>query len=109
MQAEQLPVVKAGELLVRVNETSGSAGSVTAVHAQRGSEALYVLAGESGTCSADGHLPNGTGHGIKESRTAAVRGDLGMDVAANKRRWPCTTETDIQSPCASKASVRRRW
>lgn len=41
-----LPVVRATEYLLRLNEASGSPGSVTPVHTHPGSEAFYVLAGE---------------------------------------------------------------
>lgn len=41
-----LPAVAATQYLLRVNEASGPAGSVTSVHSHPGSEAFYVLAGE---------------------------------------------------------------
>lgn len=41
-----LPRVAASEYLLRINEATGLAGSVTAVHTHPGSEAFYVLAGE---------------------------------------------------------------
>jgi len=41
-----LPEVMATQYLLRINEASGSPGSVTTVHAHPGSEAFYVLAGE---------------------------------------------------------------
>jgi hypothetical protein len=41
-----LPVVQAAEYLLRLNEATGSPGSVTAVHTHPGSEAFYVLTGE---------------------------------------------------------------
>lgn len=41
-----LPRVAASEYLLRINEATGPAGSVTAVHTHPGSEAFYVIAGE---------------------------------------------------------------
>jgi quercetin dioxygenase-like cupin family protein len=50
-----IPRVVAGEYLLRVNEARGPAGSVTPVHTHPGSEAFYVLAGETSS-----RTPNGT-------------------------------------------------
>lgn len=41
-----IPRVDAPEYLLRINEATGSAGSITAVHSHPGSEAFYVLAGQ---------------------------------------------------------------
>lgn len=41
-----IPVVTAPQYLLRINQASGSPGSVTPVHTHPGSEAFYVLAGE---------------------------------------------------------------
>ena len=41
-----LPVVRAAEYLLRINEASGPPGSVTTEHSHPGSEAFYVLTGE---------------------------------------------------------------
>ena len=41
-----IPRVVAPQYLLRVNEASGSPGSITPVHMHPGSEAFYVLAGE---------------------------------------------------------------
>lgn len=49
-----LPVVKATEYLLRINEASGAPGSVTSVHTHPGSEAFYVLAGEQSIRSPQG-------------------------------------------------------
>jgi len=42
-----IPRVVETQYLLRINEGSGSPGSVTPVHSHPGSEAFYVLAGES--------------------------------------------------------------
>ncbi len=41
-----IPRVSAPEYLLRINQASGPAGSITSVHSHPGSEAFYVLAGE---------------------------------------------------------------
>ena len=41
-----VPEVRATEYLLRINEASGPPGSITPVHTHPGSEAFYVLAGE---------------------------------------------------------------
>lgn len=41
-----IPRVAAPQYLLRINEASGSPGSVTSVHSHPGSEAFFVLAGE---------------------------------------------------------------
>ena len=41
-----IPRVMAPQYLLRINEASGSPGSITPVHTHPGSEAFYVLAGE---------------------------------------------------------------
>jgi quercetin dioxygenase-like cupin family protein len=41
-----IPEVTAPEYLLRINEASGPPGSVTSIHTHPGSEAFYVLAGE---------------------------------------------------------------
>jgi len=41
-----IPRVAALQYLLRINEASGSPGSITAVHTHPGSEAFFVLAGE---------------------------------------------------------------
>ena len=63
-----LPVVTATEFLLRINEASGPAGSITPVHTHPGSEAFYVLAGEQSIRSPHGVLrvrpgQSETGHG----------------------------------------------
>ena len=63
-----LPVVTATEFLLRINEASGPAGSITPIHTHPGSEAFYVLAGEQTIRSPHGMLrvkpgQSETGHG----------------------------------------------
>jgi quercetin dioxygenase-like cupin family protein len=63
-----IPPVAAAEYLLRINEGSGPPGSITAPHSHPGSEAFYVIAGETSS-----HTPHGvkrvgagqteTGHG----------------------------------------------
>lgn len=49
-----IPRVVAKHYLLRINEASGPPGSITKPHSHPGSEAFYVLAGESSS-----HTPNG--------------------------------------------------
>ncbi len=49
-----LPPVVAPEYLLRINEASGSPGSITTVHSHPGSEAFYVLTGEQTIRTAQG-------------------------------------------------------
>jgi hypothetical protein len=68
--AEVGPVARvvATEYLLRINEGSGPPGSQTPVHTHPGSEAFYVLAGETSS-----HTP----HGVK--RIGAGRSETGND------------------------------
>ena len=64
-----LPRVVAPEYLLRINEATGPAGSITPVHTHPGSEAFYVLTGEQCIRTAQGVLRVGvgrpeTGHGV---------------------------------------------
>lgn len=56
-----IPRVVAPEYLLRINEASGSPGSVTPPHSHPGSEAFFVLAGEQSICSPHGVMRVGTG------------------------------------------------
>jgi hypothetical protein len=49
-----LPNVAATQFLLRINEASGPPGSITPVHTHPGSEAFYVLAGETSQRTAHG-------------------------------------------------------
>jgi hypothetical protein len=56
-----LPKVVAKEYLLRINEGSGPPGSITAAHTHPGSEAFYVLAGETSSHSSHGVMRIGVG------------------------------------------------
>ena len=63
-----LPNVVAAEYLLRINEASGPPGSITPVHTHPGSEAFYVVAGETSSRTPHGVMRIGagetaTGHG----------------------------------------------
>lgn len=51
-----IPRVVAPQYLLRVNEATGSPGSVTPVHSHPGSEAFFVLAGEQSIRSPQGEM-----------------------------------------------------
>ncbi len=56
-----LPHVVATQYLLRINEGSGVPGSISGVHSHPGSEAFYVLAGESTSRTPHGVMHVGTG------------------------------------------------
>ncbi len=58
-----LPEIVAAHYLLRINEATGPPGSITAVHTHPGSEAFYVLAGESTSQTPDGVIRVEVGHG----------------------------------------------
>jgi quercetin dioxygenase-like cupin family protein len=63
-----LPNVVATQYLLRINEATGAPGSVTPVHTHPGSEAFYVLAGETSSRTSHGVMrvragETATGHG----------------------------------------------
>jgi len=58
-----LPAVTATNYLLRVNEASGPPGSITSVHTHPGTEAFYVLAGESTSHTPDELIHVGAGRG----------------------------------------------
>ena len=51
-----IPRVQAAQYLLRINEATGAAGSITTVHSHPGSEAFFVLAGEQSIRGASGTL-----------------------------------------------------
>jgi hypothetical protein len=80
-----IPRVVATQYLLRINEGSGPPGSITSVHSHPGSEAFYVLAGESSSRTPHGVMrvaanQAATGHGA----------DTPMQVSS-------TGSTDLQS------------
>jgi hypothetical protein len=56
-----IPKVVATQYLLRINEASGPPGSITPVHTHPGSEAFYVLAGETSSRSPHGVMRIGAG------------------------------------------------
>ena len=80
-----LPSVVAPEYLLRINEGSGPPGSISGTHSHPGSEAFYVLAGETTS-----RTPHGVMHvGIGES-AAGHGADTPMQVSS-------TGTTDLHS------------
>jgi quercetin dioxygenase-like cupin family protein len=51
-----IPRVTAAQYLLRINEASGTPGSITPIHTHPGSEAFYVLAGEQSIKGAHGTM-----------------------------------------------------
>lgn len=73
-----IPPVVATQYLLRINEGSGPPGSITPAHTHPGSEAFYVLAGETSS-----HTPHGVkrvGAGQTETGNAA---DTPMQVSSS--------------------------
>ncbi len=78
-----IPQVVATEYLLRINEGSGPPGSITPAHTHPGSEAFYVLAGETSS-----HTPNGvkrvgagqteTGHGANTPMQVSSSGSTDL-------------------------------
>jgi len=56
-----IPKVVATQYLLRINEASGPPGSITPVHTHPGSEAFYVIAGETSSRSPHGVMRIGAG------------------------------------------------
>ena len=80
-----IPNVVATQYLLRINEASGPPGSITSVHTHPGSEAFYILAGESSS-----RTPHGVMR-VKAGETAAGHGaDVPMQVSS-------TGATDLHS------------
>jgi len=78
-----LPLVKATNYLLRVNEASGQPGSVTPVHTHPGSEAFYVLAGEQSIRSPNGVMrvrpgQAETGHGADVPMQVSSSGEADL-------------------------------
>lgn len=90
-----LPKVVATEYLLRINEGSGPPGSITPPHTHPGSEAFYVIAGETSSHTPHGvkRVPAGkteTGHGadtpmqVSSSGTTDLHSLVMFVVDANK-------------------------
>ena len=78
-----LPRVVAPEYLLRINEATGPAGSITPVHTHPGSEAFYVLTGEQCIRTAHGVIRVGvgrpeTGHGADTPMQVSSCGSTGL-------------------------------
>jgi hypothetical protein len=58
-----IPRVAAQRYLLRINEASGPPGSITGAHSHPGSEAFYVLAGETSSITPRGVMRVAAGHG----------------------------------------------
>jgi len=70
-----VPAVAATEFLLRINEATGPAGSITSVHTHPGSEAFYVLTGRLGQ-----RTPHGESH-VEVGKTMNGHGaDMPMEV-----------------------------
>jgi hypothetical protein len=67
-----IPRVSAPQYLLRINEATGTPGSVTPVHSHPGSEAFYVLAGEQSIRSP---------HGVMRLQVGRPEAGHGADVA----------------------------
>jgi hypothetical protein len=73
-----LPPVTAMQYLLRINEATGAPGSVTPVHTHPGSEAFYVLAGETSSRGPHGVMR------VRAGETAAGHGaDMPMQVSSS--------------------------
>ena len=78
-----IPRVTATQYLLRVNEGSGPPGSITPVHSHPGSEAFYVLAGESTSRTPHGVMRVGsnqgaTGHGADTPMQVSSTGSVDL-------------------------------
>jgi quercetin dioxygenase-like cupin family protein len=77
-EAEPISVVKAPHYLLRINQASGPPGSVTPVHTHPGSEAFYVLAGETTRRTRHGAVRVGA-----EQAIAGHGADVPMEVSSS--------------------------
>jgi len=78
-----VPRVVAPEYLLRINESTGPPGSITPVHTHPGSEAFYVLTGETCIRTAHGVIRVGvgrpeTGHGADTPMEVSSCGSTGL-------------------------------
>lgn len=72
-----LPEVRAPQYLLRINQASGPPGSITPVHTHPGSEAFYVLAGESTQ-----KTPHGVSRAGAGQTTVGHGADMPMQVSS---------------------------
>jgi len=80
-----IPRVAAKEYLLRINEGSGPPGSITAPHSHPGSEAFYVIEGETSS-----HTP----HGVKRVKAGQVEAG---NVADTPMRVSSSGTTNLRS------------
>ncbi|MCW8088467.1 cupin domain-containing protein [Sabulicella glaciei] len=73
-----IPELRAPEYLLRINQASGPPGSVTPVHTHPGSEAFYVLAGETSQQTSHGISRVGAGQAL-----AGHGADVPMQVSSS--------------------------
>lgn len=67
-----IPRIQASQYLLRINEATGTPGSITPVHSHPGSEAFYVLAGEQTIRGA---------HGVMKVQVGQPEAGHGADMA----------------------------
>lgn len=78
-----IPRVAATEYLLRINDASGSPGSVTPIHSHPGSEAFYVLDGQQSIRGAHGTMrvdagKGEAGHGADQAMQVSSTGTTGL-------------------------------
>lgn len=99
-----IPIVKAPQFLLRINQASGPPGSVTPVHTHPGSEAFYVLAGETTQRTSHGAVRVSAGRA-----TAGHGADMPMEVSSSGATDLLSLVmfvVDATKPFSSTASIR---
>jgi quercetin dioxygenase-like cupin family protein len=99
-----IPGVAAPEYLLRINQASGPPGSVTPIHTHPGSEAFYVLAGETTQRTVQGVASVGAGQAI-----AGHGADVPMQVSSSGATDLLSLVmfvVDATKPFSSTASIR---
>lgn len=99
-----IPVVNAPEYLLRINQASGPPGSVTPVHTHPGSEAFYVLAGETTQRTPHGTISVGAGQA-----TPGHGAEMAMEVSSSGSTDLLSLVmfvVDATKPFSSTASIR---
>jgi hypothetical protein len=99
-----IPVVKAPQYLLRINQASGPPGAVTPVHTHPGSEAFYVVAGETTQRTSHGSVSVGAGRG-----TSGHGADMPMEVSSSGSTDLLSLVmfvVDATKPFSSTASIR---
>ncbi|MCR0985086.1 cupin domain-containing protein [Roseomonas populi] len=99
-----IPLVEAPQYLLRINQASGPPGSVTPVHTHPGSEAFYVLAGETTQRTSHGAVRVAAGSAI-----AGHGADMPMEVSSSGSTDLLSLVmfvVDATKPFSSSASIR---